>query len=266
MDTVEHRRKRFFDALWADFVEIAPHAAEIRSALEAAGEDVKNDHVAFRTFAGGPLALERLERHILELGYAPHEDYYFEQKHLHARAYLCAGSPRVFLSELLIDELSPEAQTLIGQCTSSLQPSPGDERVFYAGRLWPALRHADYLALAKESEYAAWLCALGLRANHFTVSVNALRTLSDIQAVLDFVERRGYAINNAGGRVKGSASVHLEQGSTLADRRPIDFDDGTFEVPTCYYEFALRHPLADGTLYDGFVSQSADKIFESTHR
>jgi hypothetical protein len=38
------------------------------------------------------------------------------------------------------------------------------------------------------------------------------------------------------------------------------------EIPTCYYEFARRYPLADGRLYQGFVAASADRIFESTHR
>ena len=37
-------------------------------------------------------------------------------------------------------------------------------------------------------------------------------------------------------------------------------------IPTCYYEFALRHRDADGRLYEGFVAKSADRIFESTHR
>jgi len=36
-------------------------------------------------------------------------------------------------------------------------------------------------------------------------------------------------------------------------------------IPSCFYEFALRHPLADGTLFDSFIEGNADKIFESTH-
>ena len=88
--------------------------------------------------------------------------------------------------------------------------------------------------------------------------------MRSIEAILAWVESRGFAINDHGGRVKGSPEVLLEQGSTLADVRPTRFADGTFAVPTCYYEFALRHPQADGTLYPGFVAASADRIFEST--
>lgn len=258
-------RAQFFGALWEDFVEIAPHAANIRRALEAAGETVENDHVAFRTFDQGPLALERLEPIILALGYSPFDEYRFEEKHLRARAYLCSGSPRIFSSELLVGELSAEAQLIIRRCTDSVHDELTSPAAFHSGRPWEPLPFADYERLARESEYAAWLCALGLRANHFTVSVNALRRFTSIPAVLDFVEQQGYVVNTSGGRVKGSADVYLEQGSTMADRRPVSFADGTHVVPTCYYEFALRYPTAAGVLYQGFVSQSADKIFESTH-
>ena len=44
----------------------------------------------------------------------------------------------------------------------------------------------------------------------------------------------------------------------------VDFTEGMEEIPSCYYEFALRYPK-DGELFQGFVAASADKIFESTH-
>lgn len=259
-------RARFFDALWNDFVDIAPHAADIRRALEEAGETVANDHVAFRTFDRGPIALSALEPIILQLGYKPFDEYHFPEKHLRARAYLCANSPRIFMSELIVGELSEGARQIVQSCTSALRTPLTKPSDLHLGRPWPALPFSAYERLAEESEYAAWLCALGLRANHFTVSVNALRRFATVSEVLDFVEQRGYRINAAGGRVKGSPGVYLEQGSTMADQRPVAFSDGSHVVPTCYYEFALRHPTAAGILYEGFVSQSADKIFESTHK
>lgn len=260
-------RDDFFQALWDDFVTIAPHAAAIRSKLVARGENVQNDHVAFRTFDRAPLSLERLEPLILSLGYHTLDEYHFAEKHLRARAYLCEGSPRIFLSELLVDELGSHARATVERCVTQAASLPVDSpAVFWAGRPWPPLRFAEYEALARESEYAAWLCALGLHANHFTISVNTLKELSTIPLVLDFVESSGYAINTSGGRVKGSPAEYLEQGSTLADRVPTAFADGVHTIPTCYYEFALRYPTSEGALYQGFVPQSADKIFESTHR
>jgi hypothetical protein len=57
----------------------------------------------------------------------------------------------------------------------------------------------------------------------------------------------------------------LEQSSIKAGINRITFQEGEFDIPGCYYEFAFRHPETDGKLYSGFVAKSADKIFESTN-
>lgn len=74
-----------------------------------------------------------------------------------------------------------------------------------------------------------------------------------------------FILNSAGGEVKGSAEVLLEQSATMADRIEVNFKDVQKSIPSCFYEFALRYPKADGELYSGFVAASADKIFESTN-
>lgn len=260
-------RNAFFDALWKDFAAIAPQAAAIHARLSSLGEVVQNDHVAFRTFNLAPLGLSSLEPLVLGLGYRLLEEYQFDDKHLRARAYVCAGAPRVFASELRCEELSGWAQQLISSLVAQVpRELVSGPEVFWAGRPWSPLRFEDYERLSQESEYAGWLSALGLRANHFTVSINHLQQLTSVDAVLDFVEAAGYRINAAGGRVKGSRDVLLEQGSTLADRVQVDFADGPHVIPTCYYEFALRHRDGAGHLYEGFVPASANRIFESTHR
>lgn len=257
----------FFAALWEDFARMAPQAADIRRRLVAHGERVSNDHVAFRTFDGPEVGLETLEPRVLGLGYQLLEEYRFESKHLRARAYVRAGHPRIFLSELIRAELGSGAQRLLARLLEHVPAhfaqSPD---ALFSGRPWPPLSHGEYQQLSDESEYAGWVAALGFRANHFTVSVNALRKLRDVQDVLRFVEDAGYRINDSGGRVKGTPSQRLEQGSTLADRMPIDFADGRHEIPTGYYEFALRHVDDAGVLYDGFVPASAHHIFDSTTR
>jgi hypothetical protein len=260
-------RTSFFEALWHDFAQIAPQAAAIRTRLEQRGEAVQNDHVAFRTFNLSPLGLAELEPHVLGLGYQLLDEYHFEDKHLRARAYVCAGWPRIFLSELLCEDLSGWARAFVKQLVAQLPAGlvAGPE-AFWAGRPWAAPSFSDYERLSNESEYAGWLAAIGLRPNHFTVSINQLTTLRSVADVLDFVEAAGYRINEAGGRVKGTREVLLEQGSTLADRVSVPFADRTHVIPTCYYEFALRHADANGQLYEGFVPASADRIFESTHR
>jgi hypothetical protein len=121
-----------------------------------------------------------------------------------------------------------------------------------------------YETLRKESEYAAWVYVYGFRANHFTVSINGLKKYDTIQKVNQFLKDSGFIINSSGGEVKGTPEELLEQSSIMAGILPVKFKEGTFEIPSCYYEFAMRYPDADGKLYSGFIAKSADKIFEST--
>lgn len=263
-------RHTFEARLWDDFVRMAPNAATIRDRLEGVGETVVNDHVAFRTFDRGPVALDHLEPHVLSLGYVRYAPYAFEEKKLRAYGYVHgtdADAPKIFLSELQTDRCSPGLRAIADQLVAQVSPAQvAGPEVFWSGRPWAPIAHATWQALLDESEYAAWLAAIGYRANHFTVLVNALSPkLRSIPAILDFVEAAGFRVNTAGGRVKGTPADLLEQGSTLADVQPVAFADGTHAIPTGYYEFALRHAGADGRLYQGFVAASADKIFESTH-
>ena len=118
--------------------------------------------------------------------------------------------------------------------------------------------------LLEESEYAAWMYIYGFRANHFTINVNALKDFDSLQELNTYLENKGWKLNASGGKIKGTPEQLLEQSSTLADLYSINFEEGTIEIPSCYYEFALRYPLSNGELYQGFIASSADKIFEST--
>ena len=259
---------QFFDSLWADYVAMTPQAQKIKAAFEAKGERVVNDHVAFRTLALDPIRLKSLEPHLLAVGYKPYEPYDFKEKKLSAYGYLPpeAEMPRVFVSELRVDELSDASAAILKRLASQVDPARVDRPdVLWAGRLWDPITWDEYQTLQAESEYAAWVASIGIRPNHFTIGVNYLEKHPEVEDVLQVVESLGYPVNDSGGRVKGSQAVLLEQGSTLADRMPIEFADGqTHEVPTCYYEFAKRYPTDSGELYPGFVAASADKIFEST--
>jgi hypothetical protein len=131
------------------------------------------------------------------------------------------------------------------------------------GRLWD-LSYQDYEVLRKESEYASWMYVFGFCANHFTVFVNKLKTFESLQDVNQSLKDKGFKLNDAGGEIKGSPEQLLEQSSTIADRFSVQFDEGEKTTPSCYYEFARRYQLPDGSLYQGFIAASADKIFEST--
>jgi len=260
--------QQFFDSLWQDYISMAPQAARIKLAFEEQGETVVNDHVAFRTLALEPIGLKQLEPHLLGLGYTPFEPYEFPAKKLKAYGYLPPQPqlPRIFLSELMVDQLSPPAQAILKRCAEQIDPKRvASPDILWSGRQWAPVSWDEYQLLAAESEYAAWMATIGIRPNHFTISVTDLKQSSSVEAALGVAEELGYKINESGGRVKGSPGVLLEQGSTLADRTPMPFADGVERpVPTCYYEFAKRYPQADGQLFQGFVANSADKIFEST--
>lgn len=249
--------------LWEDWRTMAPQADRIRGLLEARGERFVSDHLALRTFDHPDLTMDALAAPFVEAGYAEGATYRFGEKRLVARHWSPPRPdlPRLFVSQLCCKELSATAQDCIRGLVSQLGDSGTPHRL--PSRPWVG-RRRDWELLAAESEYAAWLCAFGLRANHFTVSVNALTTFGSLTALNDFILGSDIPLNRAGGLIKGDRRVGLEQSSTLAPEVEVELLDGTVRVPGCYVEFALRHPGPDGALFDGFVSSSANRIFEST--
>jgi len=88
------------------------------------------------------------------------------------------------------------------------------------------------------------------------------------------MQRVGIRLNDAGGLIKGSPEVRLEQSSTIADQVYWPFAGNQLEViPYAFVEFACRfaknpeqpRPWKHEDLYHGFEELNADKIFESTY-
>lgn len=253
-------------ALWDDYVAITPLAARVHALLEARGETIVNDHVALRTYGVPGLGIDALARPFERLGWAPRDRYRFDDKHLVARYWQHPdpARPKVFISELVIEELPAAAQATIHRLLGQLTMGFGDrDDLPRAGRPW-RLTHATYGELLAVSEYAAWVAAFGFRVNHFTIDVNRLRTVDSVAALNGVLRAAGFALNEAGGAIKGSPADLLEQSSTLAEEVDVPFDDGTVKIPSCYYEFARRYPTPTGELFQGFVPASANRLFEST--
>ncbi|WCE29922.1 DUF1338 domain-containing protein [Vibrio sp. SCSIO 43137] len=255
-----------FQKLWNDYIQrLCPEAERVHQLLEE-GEPLINDHIALRTFSLAPLGIDTLAKPFIELGYKECGDYLFESKKLTAKHYEHAdpNQPKVFISQLEVGLCSPELQSIVAKLVEQVDADKLSSSDFlHGGRLWD-ISYQDYLTLSEESEYAAWLSAHGYGANHFTVSVNQLDKFESVKSVNDHLREAGFSINESGGEVKGSAEVLLEQSSTMADRVEVNFAGEQQVVPGGFYEFALRYPMADGDLYQGFVAASADKIFEST--
>ncbi|MBO9495003.1 DUF1338 domain-containing protein [Thalassotalea sp. G20_0] len=254
-------------AMWQDYLALTPDAKPIHQLFAELNEGtVVNDHIALRTFNLDQVSLDKIAKPFLDAGYQAVDDYQFPAKKLYAKYYQHNDDtlPKVFISELKVEELPGHCQDIIKALVSQVSEESVSQQGFcYSGRPWH-VSEEQYQTLASESEYASWVAAHGFRPNHFTVSINHLSSHPDIQSVNQLLLDKGYDMNTSGGLIKGSPDVLLEQSSTLAKAVDVTFDDTTMKVPGCYYEFARRYPMASGQLYQGFVAASADKIFEST--
>lgn len=258
--------ENLFDKIWKQYSNLNPQAEEIHALLKDKESHIFNDHVAYRSVNLPGFGIETLKKPFIEKGYKVCGDYHFEKKKLYAihLEHEDKSLPKVFISELLLEELSEQAQSAYKQMLEGVSLPKGDD-VLTCGRLWD-VKFETYQELYKESEYAAWLSAFGYCANHFTIDVNKLESFEELASLNNFIEAAGYSLNASGGKIKGSKEVYLEQSSTMAGELEVNFTDGVQKIPSCYYEFALRYKMDSGELYQGFVAGSADKIFESTNK
>ncbi len=256
------------DLMWQDYCDFNPAARRIFDLLTAQGEQVLNDHIALRTFQHPRLGISSMAHIFEKFGYKNKGEYFFKEKKLYANHWEHSdlSLPKIFISELELSKMSPFVQktleALIEQIPQIVIDSP---TMTIAGRPWK-IDHATYQKLADESEYAGWVAAYGFRPNHFTVNVNALKKWKELSDLNNFIKANGYKLNASGGEIKGTPDQLLEQSSTMAEKATVQFTDGSFQIPACYYEFAKRYAMKDGKLYQGFIAASADKIFESTNR
>eukprot|EP00898_Chlorokybus_atmophyticus_P002518 jgi/Chlat1/3267/Chrsp22S03520 len=246
--------------------------------------------------------IEALEAALLPLSYRRRDRLEFPKKRLRAYWYAppaenTAGKgagreddglgtllPRVFVSEIAVEELSSKAQEVISKYLSA--SGPVQRHALLASALgtlpWPKPTYQDYQLLAAESEYAAWTLVNGYALNHATVSTHSLHTLPTLDHLNAFVvDDMRFCLNDEGGTVKVSPDGALRQSSTVADTFQYAFasQDGEQDelqtVAGSYIEFAERDVLpqyaslpfkevAERHRRDGFEVGNADGIFEST--
>ncbi|XP_068649841.1 2-oxoadipate dioxygenase/decarboxylase, chloroplastic/amyloplastic [Aristolochia californica] len=258
------------------------------------GDHICYDHFAFRTFGIDGHGIDSMANFFREFGYTQRDELRFPAKKLKALWFsppdiLQSGNgtgidgplPRIFISELLVDEMSSKAQEIIRKYTKvSGDASKHAALASALGCLtWEKPSYSDYQELSRESEYAAWTLVNGYALNHATISTHRLRSaIRDIHSLNKFIEDSGFKLNSEGGVLKVSPDGLLLQSSTVADSTAFHFADGTIEtVPCCYIEFAERLVLApykslpeeeikEFHRRDGFEVGNADKIFESTSK
>ncbi len=262
--------------------------AMVREGLISSPEEIENDHIAFRTMGVPHLGIASLEKIWLHLGYQRKDPYFFPEKKLDAYWYAppTPEFPRIFISELRVNDLSETAQQVIRSYTGEVTADPVDRLdlddaaavdAFLHSGLWRTPTWEDFQALTAESEYAAWVIYNRYYLNHFTVSVHNLPEGYDtIEGFNRFLEKHHFLLNDAGGKIKTSPDGKLSQSSTVARMVKASFADGVEkEIAGSYVEFAERKVLDPYRALpkseirrhhrrEGFEAGNADKIFEST--
>lgn len=284
----------FLNMLFDRYAHEVPAVKQITEAMISSGiiggqEEIVNDHIAFRTLGVAHLGIASFEKIFLRQGYKKMDYYYFEGKKLNAYWYAppSAKYPRIFMSELIVKDLSEAAQKIIYKYTGSVHHDPVDDLDldngtqigdFFHQPLWRLPEIEDYRFLLEESEYAAWVIYNRYYLNHYTISVHNLKsgyqTLEDFNA---FVESLGLKLNTSGGKIKVSPDGLLRQSSTIAEMREATFANGeSMAIAGSYVEFSERLVLPEFKQLaadeikpehrrEGFETNNADKIFESTY-
>jgi hypothetical protein len=194
--------------------------------------------------------------------------------------------PRIFISELKVEELSKKSKEIIYKYTNQVKKDQVDELNlnnvnevinFLSKPLWTLPSLNDFKNLLKESEYASWVIYNRYYLNHYTISVHELNEgYNTLKKFNEFLEKLDIKLNNSGGVIKKSKDGLLLQSSTIANKVKAKFiNNETSLISGSYVEFAERKILPEfkniainniTTKHrrDGFEASNADKIFEST--
>ncbi|MCO5610525.1 hypothetical protein L7F22_064764 [Adiantum nelumboides] len=251
------------------------------------GEPLCFDHFAFRTFGIDGCGITSIAQLFLDLGYKARDELRFPAKKLRALWFSPPDQssndegplPRIFISELLVQELSEDAQAIVSKYTQNASQLSKHAAIasVLSSLPWPTPSAHDYKILARESEYAAWTLVNGYALNHLTISVHRLRSqIRKISELNAFLQEKGIKLNCEGGILKVSPDGGLLQSSTVADSFMFPFAGGELlRTPASYIEFAERlvlekyldlppSKIQEWHRRDGFEVGNADKIFEST--
>jgi len=285
--------EQVLDGLMRRYQERVPDVSAILEAMTREGliqspADIENDHIAFRSLGVPHLGIASLEKIFLHLGYTRRDPYSFPAKKLNAWWYAPPEPrlPRIFLSELRVQDLPSSAQEIIHRYTGTITSDPVDALdldnatvidQFLHSSNWAIPSWEDYDALAAVSEYAAWAIYNRYYLNHFTISVQNLpEGYNTVAAFNTFLEKHGFILNDSGGKIKTSPDGLLLQSSTVARLVEAEFAGGRkVFIPGSYVEFAERKVLPAFAHLpaaairrehrrEGFEAGNADKIFEST--
>ena len=299
---------QLWEQLWQTYRRRVSYARTYQQLVEDAGGIFANDHIAFRslrldaeTLHGTvDLGIAYLASIVESLGYEAAGEYRFSDRHLYARHYLHPERdrfdlPKLFISELLVDELPDSVARSIRTTVRSgrfadvrdLQQgidraaSPADiehlvdrlQTVF--ARPWSPPLQSAVNAVNQVSQYGAWVLLHGYAVNHFTGYVNAHQstTLSTIEIAARALAERGIPMK---AEIEGSRGSGLRQTATRAVVEMVCVQDDQTGKPVeiawpyAYFEIAERNrvqtPAGTSELFEGFLGPQAQHLFEMTTR
>jgi len=262
--------QQIYNRLWKDYTSQNPSVEQIYDLFKHQGETIRHDHIAFRSFDDPRVNIDAIARPFVERGYEARGEYHFKKKKAYAQHYEHKDDPslpRIFISHLLTNQLSEYVQQTVSRILDKANAEEvKPEELIFSKTLWGTPNFGVYQKLREESEYAAWMYAFGFRVNHFAMKVNDFAHFTELEMINKRLKKEGWVMNQSGGEIKGSKEQLLEQSSIMADKIDVAFEEGVHPIPACYYEFTKRYRDERGELYSGFITSSADKIFESTNQ
>ncbi|WP_414544765.1 DUF1338 domain-containing protein [Nostoc sp. CCY0012] len=293
-----------YSLLWQEYSARVNYARTYEQMITNAGGTVANDHIAFRSLrllVDSPqghisLGIEYLGQIAEALGYVVAGEYTFAATHLYARYYRHQQAeldlPKLFISELIVDELPgniaqliyqtvasishelTSPRTLIKQCeTSDSSLAPQLQQIFT--RPWQPPRRSVVEAVNQVSQYGAWVLLHGYAVNHFTGYVNRQNTpkYTDIDTTARGLANLGVPMK---AEIEGDITCGLRQTATQAVTEMItvldDSNSKEIQIPWtyAYYEIAQRYivetELGKPAIFDAFLGQNAQQLFEMTRR
>jgi hypothetical protein len=299
---------KLWHRLWEDYSTRVGYAQTYQQMITQAGGTVANDHIAFRCLRlviDSPegkknLGIDYLASIIEALGYYAAGEYTFPDQKLYARHYQhpeqdCFDLPKLFISELIVDELPEVIATRIDQTVSGAQllDTQTIERNIEAAstksevediahqlqavftRPWLPPKRAVVEAANKVTQYGAWVLLHGYAVNHFTGYINRQRTpqYADIESTARGLVALGVPMK---AEIEGSVDCGLRQTATQAVTEMVAvLDDSTGEVTYipwtyAYYEIAERSLVevepGKQVLFAGFLGRNAQNLFEMTRK
>jgi Domain of unknown function (DUF1338) len=297
--------RNLWHQLWENYSSRVSYARVYQQMITQAGGTVANDHIAFRslrlivdTTAGKKnLGIEYIAEIAEALGYSAAGEYIFPDQHLYARHYRHPEQdkfdlPKLFISELVVDELPNEIAQLIEQTVtadlstnaptflslidslSEIAPFVNQLETIFT-RPWQPPLKSTVEAVNQVTQYGAWVLLHGYAVNHFTGYINRQNTAQypHIESTVIGLSELGVPMKAT---IEGSRGSGLRQTATQAATEMVMVRDHTsgelISIPWtyAYYEIAERNliEIASGekVLFEGFLDAQAKNLFEMTRK